>query len=188
MHTTDSSAGKLTYRDLCRMPGDGKRHELIDGVHYVTPSPFTVHQRIVGNLFFLMRSHLETHADGEVFGFPCDIVLTLFDVVVPDLFFVTQERLSIITRKNVAGAPDLVVEVASKSTRRRDDTVKLALYERFGVREYWTIGPESETIRVYRRTGDRLERALELRNESGSMLTSPLLPGMALPVQRIVAG
>ena len=72
---------KLTYDDFLLFPDDGQRHELIDGEHYVTPSPIPRHQRIVGNLYWLIRSFLERHSIGEVFGAPVDIVLSHFDVV-----------------------------------------------------------------------------------------------------------
>src|ERR671913_895361 len=61
---------KLTYDDFLLFPDDGQRHELIDGEHYVTPSPASVHQRIVGNIHFRMRQYLETHPEGEVFLAP----------------------------------------------------------------------------------------------------------------------
>jgi len=78
----DGSSGLLL--DFVKFPDDGKRHELIDGVHYVTPSPFTPHQSILGNLHFLIRLHLEDHPGGRVFMAPLDIVLSMFDVVEPE--------------------------------------------------------------------------------------------------------
>src|SRR6266850_480496 len=103
---------KLTYDDFVLFPDDGQRHELIDGAHYVTPSPATRHQRIVGNLYWLIRSFLEEHPTGEVFLAPLDVVLSLFDVVVPDLLYMSTERASsVLTHAHVRGAPELVIEV-----------------------------------------------------------------------------
>ena len=76
---------KLTYDDFLLFPDDGKRHELIDGEHYVTPSPNTKHQQISGNLHCLIRSWLEAHPIGRVFYAPFDVVFSHFDVVEPDL-------------------------------------------------------------------------------------------------------
>ena len=134
-------ARKLTYRDFLKFPDDGNRHELIDGVHYVSPSAVPRHQVILCELFFQVRLHLEAQPQGTVLLSPCDVVFTLFDIVVPDLFFVQAGRAGIVGEKNIQGAPDLVVEILSPSTRRRDEGVKLALYDRGGVSEYWVIAP-----------------------------------------------
>ena len=75
---------KLTYDDFLLFPDDGKRHELIDGEHYVTPSPNIRHQTILGNLYFLIRTWLEQHPVGRAFMAPLDVVFTQFDVVEPD--------------------------------------------------------------------------------------------------------
>ena len=78
-----------------------------------------------------------------------------------------------------------MVEVASPGTRRRDETIKRRLYERFGVAEYWVIDPEVDTIRIYRQEGAGFARAAELLLESGDTLTTPLLPGLQLPLVKI---
>jgi Uma2 family endonuclease len=177
---------KLTYDDFLLFPDDGKRHELIDGEHYMTPSPNMTHQRIVGNLHWLIRSHLETHPAGEVFVAPFDVVFTNFDIVEPDLLYVSRSRAGdILTPMHVKGAPDLVIEIASKGTRKRDDTIKRRLYERSNVLEYWIVDPEARVIRVYRRRSDRFERPIELSLESADVLNTPLLPGLEMPLPRV---
>src|SRR5438552_18973974 len=107
---------RLTYEDYCLLSTDGKRHEIIDGEHFVTPSPLTLHQRVVTRLTYFLMAYLQAHPLGEVFVSPYDIVFSRFDVVEPDLLYISKERSGIITRKNVQGAPDLVVEVLSEST------------------------------------------------------------------------
>ena len=87
-----SSPVRLTYQDLLDLPEDGLRHELIDGEHYVTPAPNTKHQRVVTNLGWLVRGYLEEHPIGEVFASPLDIVLSKFDVVEPDLLYISRGR------------------------------------------------------------------------------------------------
>ena len=149
-----ASGVKLTYDDFVLFPDDGLRHELIDGEHYVTPSPNTKHQRVSGALFGLTWTHLETHPIGEVFHAPFDVVFTLFDVVEPDLLYLSHERAATaLTPENVKGVPELVVEIASKSTRKRDETIKRRLYERAGVSEYWLVDPKIDMIRVCRKEG-----------------------------------
>jgi Uma2 family endonuclease len=176
---------KLTYDDLLAMPEDDLRHEIIDGAHYVTPSPGRWHQRAVGNLFRLIGNHLEQKPVGEVYLAPFDIVFTMFDVVEPDLVFVSAERLSIITDKNIGGAPDLVIEVLSPTTSRRDLGVKRSLYDRGEVSEYWVADPDGETVQVFRRLGDRLAPTGTLARAADDVLTSGLLPGLELPLARI---
>jgi len=176
---------KLTYDDFLLFPDDGKRHELIDGEHYVTPSPSRKHQAIVWNLITIIGPYLESHPLGRAFAAPFDVVFSNFDVVEPDLLFISNARLDVLTTKNVQGAPNLVVEIGSPSTRRRDEIIKRKLYERFDVEEYWIIDPEIETIAVYRHVGGIYQRVLELAVERNDTLATPLLPQLTLPLQQI---
>jgi Uma2 family endonuclease len=83
------------------------------------------------------------------------------------------------------GAPEIVVEVASRGTRKRDETVKRRLYEREGVSEYWVVDPEVDVVRAYRLEGGRFQRAVELTREAGDVLTTTLLTGLEMPLARI---
>jgi Uma2 family endonuclease len=183
---TNDACLKLTYDDFVLFPDDGKRHELIDGEHYVTPSPNTKHQQVSGNLHWLMRSYLEAHPIGKVFYAPFDVLFSQFDVVEPDLLFVSAARLrDVVTPQHVISAPDLIVEIGSPSTRRRDETIKRHLYERSGVQEYWIVDPDVDVVRVYRPGDGSYTRPLELSLEAGDTLTTPLLPGLELPLGQI---
>ena len=98
---------KLTYDDFLLFPDDGKRHELIDGEHYVTPSPNTRHQRISGRFYFRIGNWLEGHPIGQLFYAPFDVVFSNFDVVEPDLLYMSNARAAkILTAKHVAGVPE----------------------------------------------------------------------------------
>ena len=110
---------KLTYEDFLNFPDDGRRHELIDGEHYVTPSPNTRHQRLVARLFDAIYDHLKGRPGGEVFLAPFDVVISNFDVVEPDLLFVAADQSAILTDKHVRGAPALVIEILSPGSRAR---------------------------------------------------------------------
>jgi Uma2 family endonuclease len=179
---------KLTYDDFLLFPDDGKRHELIDGEHHVTPSPNIKHQRVSMNLVRAMLWYLDAHPVGEIFSAPLDIVLSQHDVVEPDLFYVSHERAAqVLSPQNARGAPELVIEIASTGTRKRDETIKRRLYERHGVSEYWVVDPEVDAIRVYRRAGNRFDRAVELTCERHDVLTTPLLPGLEIVLTRIFA-
>ena len=177
---------KLTYEDLVALPDDGMRHELIDGEHYVTPSPNTAHQVIVGNLYFALRRYLEGNDAGQLFMAPFDVVFSDFDVVEPDLLFIAASRRhDILTTQNVRGAPDLVIEVGSPGTRRRDETIKRRLYERDAVAEYWIVDPDLEVVRIYRRQDGGYGRPRELAREAEDELRSPFFPGLSLSLDVI---
>lgn len=180
------SAVKLTYDDFVHFPDDGKRHELIDGEHYVTASPNLRHQRISGNLYLLLANWLEEHPIGHLYYAPVDAVLSDYDVVVPDLLYFSNERAEqVLTPLHARGAPDIVVEIASKGTRKRDETIKKRLYERVGVTEYWVVDPEIDVVRVYRRGDEGFGRPVELSRDGGDVLTTPLLPGLEAPLTRV---
>ena len=149
----------------------------------MTPSPATRHQRISGRLFYLLQSYLEAHPIGEVFTAPFDVLLSRIDIVVPDLVFIANTHSSIITSKNLQGAPNLVIEILSPSTRAREDSLKRDLYDRAGVEEYWLVDPDEDTIVVYRRGSDRFEAPRTIRRTQN--LTTPLLPGFELPLEHV---
>ncbi len=179
---------KLTYDDVVLFPDDGKRHELIDGEHYVTPSPNLRHQAILGELYAAIHAYLKTHPIGRVFFAPLDVVVSDVDVVEPDLLYVSRERAAeILVPQHVRGAPDLVIEIASKGTRKRDETIKRALYERAGVSEYWVVDPEIDVVRLYRRVGEAFERPVELRRDADDRLTTALMPGLQMPLTDLFA-
>jgi Uma2 family endonuclease len=172
---------KLTYRDFVRFPDDGQRHELIDGTHYVTPSPITRHARLCMRLIKPLADYLELHPIGEVFGARLDCVMSFFDVVEPDVAVILNDQKQIITKKNVRGAPALVAEVLSPGTSRRDRRQKRDLYAREGVREYWIIDPDDNVVTVFRRnTQGEFPIVATLQASAGETLTTPLLPDFAL--------
>ena len=178
---------RLTYDDFVLFPDDGKRHEIIDGEHVVTPSPNVRHQVLVGRLFYDLEHYFRAHPQtGQVFAAPLDVLLSPYDIVEPDLLVVTGDQTGILTEKNVQGPPALVIEVLSKSTRKRDAQTKRRLFERTGVREYWLVDPELDAVQVFRPTLEgRLARAVELTAEDGDVLTTPLLPGCQIDLREL---
>jgi Uma2 family endonuclease len=178
--STHTRSTKLTYEDYLLFPDDGKRHELIQGDHYMTPAPSTQHQRISRNLVIALGAFVRLHRLGEVFDAPCDVKLSDEDVVQPDLLFVAAAHSAIVTEANIEGVPDLVVEILSDNTRKKDEVTKRKLYERFGVPEYWIVDPVLETIKVFRLNDQRYDRVAELSVESSDRLTTPLLPQFSL--------
>jgi Uma2 family endonuclease len=185
---SEAAAGrKLTYDDFVHFPDDGLRHELIDGVHYVTAAPSTRHQRIQGRLQASLFVFVEAAAIGEVFTPRFQVVLSNYDVVEPDVSVILTDQASILTPQHARGAPAIVVEILSPGTRKRDQTLKRDLYERSGVREYWTIDPDRDVI-VLQRCWSSTEQCVTLRRGAGQFLTSPLLPGWQLAVDELLAG
>jgi Uma2 family endonuclease len=118
---------------------------------------------------------------------PFDVVLSPSDVVEPDLLYMSNERRAqVATDANVQGPPELVVEIGSPSTRKRDETIKRELYESAGVSEYWFIDTDRDVVRVYRRLDSkRFAQPEELSIEGGDVLLTPLLPGLELPLNEI---
>lgn len=176
------STVKLTHADYLLFPDDGQRHELLDGEHYVTAAPRLRHQRISQNLSDALSPFARQHRLGSVFVAPLDVILSDHDVVQPDLMFISNERREI-EQDWVRGAPDLVVEILSPSTRARDEGLKRRIYEERGVREYWVVDPEAEAVRIWRFEEDPQADPTHLDREAE--LTTPLLPELRLPVARI---
>ena len=114
---TNATGVKLTYDDFLLFPDDGQRHELIDGEHYVTPSPNTKHQQISGNLHWLLRSYLERHPRGRIFYAPFDVLFSHFDVVEPDLLYMSHERArTVLTEQHVRGRRNYSAEIGAVLT------------------------------------------------------------------------
>jgi Uma2 family endonuclease len=153
----------------------------------VSPPPNLKHQAVIGVIHFFLHQHVRQFGGGRVYVAPTGVVLSEHDAVEPDVLFVSDARLGILVPKFVHGAPDLVVEVGSPSTRRRDLRDKLRLYERSGVSEYWFADPELDSVAVYRLVDGRFIRALELSRDTLDTLTSPLLPGLAIPLAEVFA-
>src|SRR5205809_5453135 len=144
-YSVETGRSGLTYADYCALPDDGLRYEIVDGLLFAEPSPRRAHQNAVGNLFVILHAHVRAHDLGEVYVAPFDVILDPRTTVVPDLVFVVRDRLEIIAERGVEGAPDLLVEVLSPGTARRDRVRKLNAYARHGVRHYWLLDPEAKT-------------------------------------------
>jgi Uma2 family endonuclease len=187
MHPTPEDT-RLTYDDFLLFPDDRKRHEIIDGEHFVTASPNTRHQVLVGRLYFAIEWFLRQHPGvGRVFVAPFDVVFTRWDVVEPDLLFIAGDQADILTDTNVQGAPALVVEILSPGTRNTDEQIKRRLFERAGVREYWLVDPELDVVKVFLRNADgAFPRGAELSRVGQGVLTTALMPGLAIPLDDLL--
>jgi Uma2 family endonuclease len=138
---------RFNYHDYLQLPED-KRYEILDGELYVVPAPNTRHQRLVVRILEVLLHHATEKKLGEVFVAPYDVSLSDETIVQPDILFVSNARLGIIGEANISAPPDLVIEILSPSTRNKDLDIKRKIYAGFGVREYWIVDPEAETVDV----------------------------------------
>ncbi len=172
----------FTEADLGQLPDDGKRYEILEGDLAVSPSPNRKHQRAVLRLTNFLQK-MEDAGYGEVYPAPFDIVFDEYNVTEPDVLFIRTNRLSIVTDANVQGAPDLVVEVLSPSTRARDLGVKAHLYARFQVPEYWVVDPDDATLTIYQLTKDGYQ--VEGPFHGADQVHTPLFPTASLTVSNL---
>ncbi|NPV30024.1 MAG: Uma2 family endonuclease [Firmicutes bacterium] len=176
--TREPSGKKLTYTDYLKID-DGQRYELLEGDLVLTPVPGFSHQYVVANIAALLRAFVEKHNLGLVLFAPFDIVPAEDVVLQPDVLYLSRERFSLLREECLRGVPDLVVEVLSPNSGRRDRLQKSRLYLRYGVREYWVVDPAAETVEVF----SAGERGWLLAGVYGpeDSLTSPLLPEFTAP-------
>jgi Uma2 family endonuclease len=172
---------KLDYDDLAHTPDDNRRYELLDGVLFVSPSPRPLHQRVSKRLQRQLEAYFEDKGLGEVFNAPVDVILTMHDVVVPDLVVVTTPPQ--VTERAIEGAPTLIVEVLSPSTRMRDRKLKAERCAALGVAHYWIVDPVRKTIECYRLQESHY--VIVLTAESPARMTHPDWPDMAIDLAAI---
>ena len=146
---TGKKDGEYTLDDYYALP-DERRVELIDGVFYDMSAPAVIHQKILGELFILFRECTDAHeGECEVYLSPCDVRLDRDNktMVQPDLLVICGPY--DLGAKRFEGAPDLALEILSPSTRSKDMLLKLYKYQNAGVKEYWIVDPDHETVMVY---------------------------------------
>ncbi len=174
---------QITADEFQQLPEGPPYYQLIGGRLYMTPSPTSYHQKILGNLHLVLTPFVRKSEMGEVYLAPLDVRLSEVDVFQPDLIFVGRERLQIIGENGLEGAPDLAVEILSPSTLGIDRDLKRKAYAQFGVVELWLIDPIEKRISLY----DLQENPVEPYKifESGDSVTSRLFPGLALDAAQI---
>jgi Uma2 family endonuclease len=168
--------GPYRVADYLALP-DEPRCELVLGRFYAAPAPIIRHQEVVGALYALLRAHAREQGARLVLS-PVDVVLAEHSVVQPDLVYVRAERAAIVGDR-VAGAPDLVAEVLSPASARRDPGEKLALYAEAGVGEYGLVDAEAKTFEFLRHRGS----SHEVRLPAGGRYASEAVPGFVLDLE-----
>lgn len=175
-------AAGLTYADLFAFPDDGVRRELLDGELLVSPSPRRRHQELLGRLYLAIGNHLSVHPVGRVFLAPFDVVFTQRTVLEPDLVFIAESRLEILTEANIQGVPSLVIEILSEP--RRDRVLKHEAYARHGVPEYWIVDPDSDWVEIYRLGQDQRYGKPEILRPN-EVLSTDLIPGLQIELREL---
>lgn len=139
----------FTVEDLFALPDDGKRYEIYGGEVYMVPPPSLGHQHVSRELEYALLRHIKAHDLGVLYHAPVALVLDETNYVEPDIIYVSREREAILTDRGIEGVPDLVVEILSPSTKRRDREIKRDIYARFGVAHYWLVDPQARTLVAY---------------------------------------
>jgi Uma2 family endonuclease len=146
---------RMSATEFFALPEMNTPTELIDGELIMAPSPVPKHQGISAETYVVLRGLIP---NGKLFYAPIDVYLDEGNVVQPDILWVAEGGQCQITDKRLVGAPDLIVEILSPGTTRRDRREKYELYERFGVREYWMIDPDEEYVEVHHLQDGRFQR------------------------------
>jgi Uma2 family endonuclease len=143
--------GHWRYADYQRLPDDGKRYEIIEGVLYVANAPSIEHQFTVSEIHFSLKLFVREKQLGQVFTAPLEVHLSEFSCPVqPDILFISAARQPPLGAKFFEGAPDLIVEVVSPSSIRLDRSIKFDAYEQAGVAEYWIVDTKTRSVEVLR--------------------------------------
>lgn len=172
----------VTYEMYAEMPDDGQRYEVLDGqLELMSPGPSTVHQAIGSALHLIVQT---CSSEYVILIAPLDVILSRANVVQPDLIMIHRSRSDIVTIRGVEGIPDLVVEILSPGSRKRDRVRKLKIYAKHGVPEYWIIDPETQTMEQLELNGDR---QYEIRNlyENEDRVSTDKLPCVSFPVSEL---
>lgn len=176
--------GKWTYDDYLRLPDDGRRYEIIEGVLYISNAPSYDHQFAVLEIAVTLRQFVKTNNLGVVLTAPFEVHLSpTTRPVQPDVLFIQAAAQPQRGDKFFEGIPDLIVEVISPSSTRTDRRIKFDVYERAGVAEYWLVNPKTRSIEVHTLSGG--EYALLEEFVEDEVVQSEVLAGLELVTSSI---
>ena len=178
-----SEQKKLTYSDYTAKD-DGFRYELINGELLMSPAPSFFHQMSNSDLALFLKLYIKEHSLGWVVEAPTDVILDNYNTVQPDIIFISKENFSKIKKNAMYGAPDLVVEIISPNSIRRDRYIKKELYEKHGVKEFWLVDIENKSVEVFN-NNDRHFELFSLTVETGK-IESNLFPELEILIESIL--
>lgn len=178
--------GEWTYEDYRRLPDDGRRYEIIEGVLYVVNTPSYDHQFTVTKLDRIIGGYVDEHQLGIVLVAPFEIHLPgIAKPVQPDVFFIAAEKQPQPGASFFEGAPDIIIEVLSPGTARVDRVVKFDAYERAGVQEYWLADPRTRFLEVYTLASETNEYTLLGQFSPEEELHSEIWPDLHITVETL---
>jgi len=177
----DSGKVVFRYSDIESLPEwpEGPLIELIQGDIFMVPSPNLRHQQIVMKLGRAISEFLGNQPIGTVFNVPVDVILSENDVVIPDVLVVLDQQKQVLRKENIQGTPDFIAEVLSTNTRL-DKEIKKDLYEKHGVKEYWIVDPEHETIEIFLLGTDGKFKQGAVHSSKEKAVTSTILHGLTI--------
>lgn len=184
-HKVYLKQGKYTYKDYLQIPEEpGYRFEILEGVLVKEPSPSLYHQRISRELGYQLYAYFnDFDHDGELFFAPLDVTLTDFNVLQPDILFVSGARKGILREKRIDGPCDLVVEIMSPTNRRKDRLRKMEIYLKAEIPHYWLVDPEENTLEAFMFTCNGY--ILTVVAGPGDTFAHPEFPGLNLDLGKV---
>ena len=175
----------VTYDMYANMEDDGRRYEISDGVlELMSPAPTTTHQSVSQELLFSLNATCRN--EYIIYVSPVDVILSATEVRQPDLIMIHRSRMDIVEERGINGTPDLVAEISSKHSRRRDKVQKRIVYAKYGVPEYWIVDLSNFTLEQYVLDGQRYELA-DLYAED-EIIRSKVVPCASFSMHELVQG
>ena len=173
----------ITRADYEAMSEGPPYFQLVQGQLIMSPSPFTRHQRLVFRLGSILNNFVQNQRLSEVFIAPLDVFLNEVNVYQPDIVFVSNARLHQVTEKGIEGAPDLCIEVLSKSTERFDKITKKKIFAQSGLQHYWLVDTEKSSITVFELQTDS-ENPAHIVNPPATFQPD-LFPGLKIDLKTV---
>lgn len=172
----------LTYDDYAALD-DGKRYELVKGqLELMSPSPSPIHQLLSSEIFEKITFNCKPNY--FIFYAPIDVILSSHEVRQPDLALVDRERIDILTNRGIEGSPDLVIEILSPSSIKRDKIDKLKTYAAFNIPEYWIVDPNSRSLEQYSLVKDNYEIINIFQNDE--QVSSPNIDCISFTMKEVI--
>ena len=180
-----TAAPPVTVEDYKVLPETGPRYQLVEGSLRMAPAPSRYHQDISRNIGFVIHQWIEAGGGGRIYYAPFDVYLDDTNVFQPDLVYVSGENMGILTDAGAEGAPDLIIEILSPSTREIDLGPKKKVFARHGVEEMWIVDPEPKTIDQFLLSQDPEKPAQQLTESD--QFASEMLPGLTIDCPTVFA-